>query len=92
MRYLEKLPAFLIASLVVFSANAAAGVTPVGLHTEFTPAIRLRVIGTYRTDTFNTKTAEISAPNPATQRLFVVNVDNRGIDVLDEDAPTPSLF
>ena len=65
-------------------------------------SVRLERIGTYRAGFFNSKSAEIVAHDPVTQRLFVVNVadvdedlDNPPpptVDVLDiEDPSNPEL-
>lgn len=43
----------------------------------------LTVLGTYRTGQFDEGAAEISAHDPATQRLFVVNGADKTIDILD---------
>lgn len=47
----------------------------------------MRVLGTYRTGSYNTSAAEIVAHDPATQRLFVVNGGDKKIDVLDMRDP-----
>ncbi len=47
----------------------------------------MRVLGTYRTGSYNASAAEIVAHDPATQRLFVVNGGDKKIDVLDMRDP-----
>ena len=61
-----------------------------------TPAIAagitLSPIGTFSTGIFDDSAAEISAYDPETQRLFVVNGANTEVDVLDLSDPTsPTL-
>ncbi|MEW5980384.1 MAG: hypothetical protein AB1898_31740 [Acidobacteriota bacterium] len=88
MRRIGLLPSVLaglaIVSLVLVPARQAA-----------TPAdkdIELRVLGTYSSGFFDEGAAEISAYDPGTQRLFVVNAATSTIDVLDISNPTqPSL-
>ena len=56
-------------------------------------AIELNPIGTFATGVFDEGAAEISAFDPSSQRLFVVNGDSNGIDVLDLSDPTnPALI
>lgn len=51
----------------------------------------LTVLGTFRTGKFDASAAEISAHDPATQRLFVVNGADKTIDILDIRNPaTPT--
>ncbi|MGC1207854.1 MAG: choice-of-anchor I family protein, partial [Ornithinimicrobium sp.] len=49
-------------------------------------AVRLNVAGTYETGVFDASAAEITAFDPGTGRLFVVNADSGTIDVLDTQA------
>ncbi len=56
-------------------------------------AIELSQIGTFATGVFDESAAEIVAFDPGSQRLFVVNGDSNGIDVLDLSDPTsPTLI
>ncbi len=82
--------------------SLAAGVTAVALAASVAPSVAappsrgvdLSPLGTYRDGAFEVSAAEISAHDPATQRLFVVNADpaDPGIDVLDiSDPSTPVL-
>jgi 2',3'-cyclic-nucleotide 2'-phosphodiesterase / 3'-nucleotidase / 5'-nucleotidase len=50
--------------------------------------IHLAPLGTYETGVFDQSAAEIVAHDPATQRLFVVNVNSGLVDVLDILDPT----
>lgn len=55
-------------------------------------AVRLELAGTYETGVFDASAAEITAYDPATERLFVVNADSGAVDVLDVSDPTdPAL-
>lgn len=45
--------------------------------------VEFRVVGRYRHGTFGASAAEISAYDPASRRLFVVNAEAAGIDILD---------
>lgn len=55
--------------------------------------IALTVLGTYQTGVFDEGAAEISAYDPETYRLFVINADDAGIDVLSLADPTnPTLL
>lgn len=54
--------------------------------------IQLNVLGTFNTGVFDEGAAEITAYDPATQRVFVVNGDSDAIDVLDVSNPAqPNL-
>ncbi|PZD71856.1 Trifunctional nucleotide phosphoesterase proteinYfkN [Acaryochloris thomasi RCC1774] len=56
-------------------------------------AIELNQIGTFATGVFDESAAEIVAFDSVSQRLFVVNGDSNGIDVLDLSDPTrPTLI
>ena len=56
-------------------------------------AIQLSQVGTFATGIFDESAAEIVAFDPTSQRLFVVNGDSNGIDVLDlADPTTPTLI
>lgn len=50
--------------------------------------IKLTEIGRYTTGVFNQGAAEISAYDPASKRLFVVNAQAATIDILDLSDPT----
>jgi DNA-binding beta-propeller fold protein YncE len=52
------------------------------------PAIRITPLGTYATGQFDRAAAEISAYDPKTQRLFVVNAQSGQVDVLDIASPS----
>lgn len=52
------------------------------------PAIRLEVLGTYATGVFDGGAAEIAAYDPASFRVYVVNADISGIDVLSIADPS----
>ena len=54
--------------------------------------ISLQPLGTYATGIFDDGAAEIVAHDPATQRLFVVNVAHQAIDVLDINDPAIPVF
>jgi hypothetical protein len=55
--------------------------------------IELQRLGTYSAGVFNAGASEISAHDPQTQRLFVVNAAASGIDILDISNPSsPTLF
>ena len=51
-------------------------------------AVNLLPLGTYESGLFAQSAAEITAHDPATQRLFVVNATNGRVDVLDIQDPT----
>lgn len=56
-------------------------------------AISFQQLGTFETGIFDEGAAEISAFDPATQRLFVTNANANTLDILDISNPnTPSLF
>ncbi len=82
-----------IGGLLALSISAnAADFTPIIYESE-APTIRLSVIGTYGTDIFDEDAAEIAAHDSKTQRLFVTNVADRTVDVLDiSDPATPKLL
>jgi UDP-2,3-diacylglucosamine pyrophosphatase LpxH len=52
------------------------------------PAISLSVLGSYTTNIFDKSAAEISAYDPATQTLFVVNGEDNVVDMLDISDPS----
>ncbi|HYO81641.1 MAG TPA: choice-of-anchor I family protein [Bryobacteraceae bacterium] len=60
----------------------------VALSTLCAQELRLEKLGTHLTGVFNRGSAEISAYDAASRRLFVVNGDRRQIDVLDLDSPS----
>ncbi|MEQ9518699.1 MAG: choice-of-anchor I family protein [Parvibaculum sp.] len=49
--------------------------------------LRLHLLGTYETQLFDKSAAEISAFAPSVNRLYVVNADAAGIDILDLSDP-----
>ncbi len=49
--------------------------------------VRLRMLGRHRHGSFGKSAAEISAYDPASRRLFVVNAEISGIDILDISKP-----
>ncbi|MGD1807080.1 choice-of-anchor I family protein [Dapis sp. BLCC M126] len=54
---------------------------------------KLRALGTYETGLFDESAAEITAYDPNTQRVFVVNANSATIDVLDiSDPSNPTLI
>ncbi len=72
----------------------AASMTP-SAAAPSTRTVDLSPLGTYRDGAFEVSAAEISAHDPETQRLFVVNADpaDAGIDILDISEPgTPVLL
>lgn len=55
--------------------------------------IELNILGTYASGIFDESAAEILAHDPANQRLFVINSNDRVVDVLDiNDPATPTLL
>jgi hypothetical protein len=83
---------FLLAALATVAA-AAGQTASVGASPPLKP-IELEPIGTYRHGGFAVSSAEITAYDERTQRLFVVNADptDPGIDILDLSDPTdPTL-
>ena len=55
-------------------------------------AISLTPVGVYRTGLFDKGGSEIAAYDPATRRVFTVNLDGRRVDVIDISTPsTPVL-
>ena len=57
---------------------------------ELKPSLTLSVIGSYATGIFDEGAAEICAYDPSTKTLFVVNGENKVIDMLDlSDPSTP---
>jgi DNA-binding beta-propeller fold protein YncE len=60
---------------------------------QTTPSISLTKLGTFATRTFDRGAAEIVAYDATTRRLFVVNGDQKTIDVLDaRNLSSPQLF
>lgn len=60
---------------------------------ETEPPIELEPLGTYGTGVFDESASEITAHDPATQRLFVVNAHLGAVDVLDvADPAEPELL
>jgi DNA-binding beta-propeller fold protein YncE len=56
------------------------------------PGVELRLLGSRSTFLFDEGSAEIVAHDPISQRLFVVNAANSGIDVLDASDPSDPTF
>ncbi|KPQ29855.1 MAG: hypothetical protein HLUCCX14_04300 [Marinobacter excellens HL-55] len=55
--------------------------------------IELNVLGTYASGVFDESAAEIVAHDPANQRLFVINANDKVVDVLDiNDPEMPNLL
>lgn len=50
--------------------------------------LNMSVVGTYRHGPYNTSASEITAHDPTSQRLFVVNAQGRTIDILDMSTPS----
>ena len=59
---------------------------------ELQPAISVAPAGTYDPGSFNEGASEISAYDPTTQTLFVVNGANKAIDMLDVSDPSAPLL
>ncbi len=59
-----------------------------GIAPEGSESLTLSPIGTFETGVFDESAAEITAYDPATQRLFVVNANSGSIDVLDLSNPS----
>lgn len=78
---------YLGCAILPWIVTSAFGFDPIVVEGE-TPSIRLEVLGTYRTGIFDANAAEIAAHDPGTQRLFVVNVADQAIDVLDIQEPS----
>ncbi len=66
---------------------ASAALLP-ALTSADAAALELTKIGEFRTGVFDESAAEIPAFDPASKRLFVVNGDSKGIDILDLTDPT----
>src|SRR5687768_8774993 len=79
--------------VAVALAAAAAGFLERGTAAATPPkGIELTPIGVYRSSYFDQGGAEIAAYDPATKRVFTVNLADRRVDVLDISDPTvPSL-
>ena len=77
-------------SLLLTAAAPALGAKPLGKpHRPAAPAsVELSKLGTYASGVFNESAAEISAHDPLTQRLFVVNAQSGAVDVLDVSNPS----
>ena len=69
------------------SIAAVATLTVTARATPPPRSIQLNPIGTHATGVFDQSAAEIPAYDPATRRLFVVNAQAAGIDVLDISNP-----
>ena len=61
---------------------------PIRSQTNSPPTIALQQVGRYETGQFAEDAAEIVAYDPATCRLFVVNAEAGGVDVIDASDPT----
>jgi hypothetical protein len=77
-------------SLALTAATPALGANPLGSpgRPDAPPSVQLSSLGTYASGVFNESAAEISAHDPLTQRLFVVNAQSGAVDVLDVSDPT----
>lgn len=65
----------------------------ISLSASLKAELTLDLLGTYETGVFDESAAEIVDYDPATKRLFVVNGDASGIDVLEISDPTqPELL
>jgi hypothetical protein len=86
----------LLVGLAACAADASEGPELSGSSEAVKTAkksITLSPLGTYSSGLFNQAAAEITAHDPVTQRLFVVNATNGKIDVLDVNDPTtPTLI
>jgi 2',3'-cyclic-nucleotide 2'-phosphodiesterase/3'-nucleotidase/5'-nucleotidase len=60
--------------------------------TKKTVPVNLNLIGEYQSGIFDDSAAEISAFDPMTDQLFVVNANNGLVDVLDLSDPTTPTF
>ncbi len=60
----------------------------IGVAPEASESITLSPIGTFETGVFDESAAEITAYDPVSQRLFVVNANSSSIDVLDLSDPS----
>gem|GEM_PF-954651 len=69
-----------------------AGATAIAASLPAYAQLQLERVGEYRTGIFDESAAEISAFDPITQRVFVVNANNSRIDVLDASDPTNPTF
>lgn len=74
--------AFLLFIIVFANLSVSAG----------KPGVQLRLLGSHTTGLFDEGAAEIVAHDPISQRLFVVNAFNSGIDVLNASNPTNPTF
>lgn len=85
MRFVQTWLALLLVSLLLtpFSTPAIAAPSQQTEEAELT----LTPLGTYTTGIFDGAAAEITAYDPATQRVFVTNSANAAIDVLDISNP-----
>lgn len=89
-----KRPPFLVPLTAGLAALALAATVAPSVAAPPTRGVDLSPLGTYRDGAFEVSAAEISAHDPGTQRLFVVNADpaDPGVDVLDiSDPSTPVL-
>lgn len=84
--------ALLLAALLLAHFNGVAVAAP-ARQAEPDSALTLTPLGAYTTGIFDGAAAEIVAYDPETQRAFVTNVANAGIDVLDiSDPSAPALL
>ncbi|WP_283136597.1 choice-of-anchor I family protein [Rhizohabitans arisaemae] len=74
-----RLTAALVAGLMFLPATAVAETGPRGLELTF--------LGRYSTGSFDAGAAEITAYDPSTRRVFVVNAQAGTVDVLDVNDP-----
>jgi DNA-binding beta-propeller fold protein YncE len=64
------------------------------LHPSATPAgaIQLSLVGRYETGIFDAGGAEITAFDPASKRLFVINADSATVDIVSLDDPASPML
>lgn len=72
----------------MLSLLVVAGLSLAGFGWWFKQTIELDVEGTYETGIFDEGASEIVAFDPETDRLFVVNADEAGVDVIDASDPS----
>ncbi len=82
-----------VSAIIVAAAMELSLVAPNSVHADWRKrshdAIELKLLGRYSSNIFGPDAAgaESLAHDPRTQRLFVVNVANRAIDVIDIKNP-----
>jgi len=82
-----------VSPVPVGSFTTPGGVTPPEPGPSvFENQLGLSLVGTYATGIFDEGAAEITAHDPATQRVFFVNADSKTVDVLDISNPAAPAF